>query len=110
MRIKKRAILTLIGNTVCSLVYAWSMFALFFKTYFTNFIKFQETVWSNLPSELHIVNTQISDSNLRIFCQSCITFRKCIQNPVKRLRWRLLRKKMFCFAFSCQSFLLNASS
>ena len=68
MRIKKRAILTLIGNTVCSLVYAWSMFALFFKTYFTNFIKFQETVWSNLPSELHIVNIQISDSNLKIFC------------------------------------------
>ena len=64
MGIESRAILKLIGNAACSVVYAWSMFASFFKTYFTNFIIFQETVWNNLPSEPRIVHIKISNSKI----------------------------------------------
>ena len=67
MRIKIRAIMILIGNAACSLVYAWSMFALLFKTYFTSFIIFQETVWNNLPSEPRIVYIQISDPEIFLY-------------------------------------------
>ena len=72
MRIKNSAILTLIGNASCSLVYAWLMFVMFFKSNFTSLIKFQQTktVWSNLPSEPRIAHIQISD--LKFFLYFCM--------------------------------------
>ena len=70
MRIKNSAILTLIGNAACSLVYTLLMFVIFFKSNFTSLIKFQQTVWSNLPSELRIPHIKISD--LKIFLYFCM--------------------------------------